>query len=160
MPAAFGWCFCSSNDRKGAGTSRVTRPLLYSNRSHNSTAFPLDYTARLGALRVCHCNGCQEFTVFCNTTQTPRGGRGGWWRGGRSPNYPSPNIDKKKLCFPCSVHSHPPGIHHTEVSNESTCLFKNSLICAHQLVDVLQDYFTIFPYSFKATVPSTCKDII
>lgn len=36
VPAAFGWCSCSSNDRKGAGTSAVTRPLLYSNRSQFS----------------------------------------------------------------------------------------------------------------------------
>lgn len=122
---------------------------------HNSAAFPLEYTARLGALGVCHCNGCQEFTVFCNTMQT----RGGGWGGGVLPAIPH-WILTRKICFPCSVHSHPPGIHHTEVSNESTCLFKNSSIHAHQLADWLQDYFTIFPYSFKAIVPSTCKDII
>lgn len=45
---------------------------------HNSAAFPLEYTARLGALGVCHCNGCQEFTVFCNTMQTRGGGVGGF----------------------------------------------------------------------------------
>lgn len=153
VPAAFGWCFCSSNDRKGAGTSRVTRPLLYSNRSQFS---------------------CIPFRVYCQawgTRSVPLqrlpgihsilqyNANSGGWGGGVLPAIPH-WILTRKICFPCSVHSHPPGIHHTEVSNESTCLIKNSSIHAHQLADWLQDYFTIFPYSFKAIVPSTCKDII
>lgn len=62
VPAAFGWCFCSSNDRKGTGTSRVARPLLYSNRSQfNCIPFRLSCQAwgtqsvPLRRLPAAHC---------------------------------------------------------------------------------------------------------
>lgn len=59
----------------------------------------------------------KEFTGFCNAMQTSGEG------GGVLPVIPH-QILTRKSCFPCSVHSHPPGIHHTEVSNDTTCLLK------------------------------------
>lgn len=63
---------------------------FYIAEDHNSAAFPSDDPARLGALLGATS---KEFTAVLQCSANFRGGRG------RSPSYPSPNIDKKKL-FP------------------------------------------------------------
>lgn len=115
VPAAFGWCFCSPNEQERE-QEPAEWPAPFYTEDHNSAAFPLDYPARLGALPCATDTAAsKEFTGFCNAMQTSG-------RGVVLPAIPH-QILTRKSCLPCSVYSHLPGIHHTEVSNDSTCLF-------------------------------------
>lgn len=125
----------------------MTRPLLYS-RGSQFSCIPFRLSCQAWGLPCATDTAAsKEFTGFCNAMQTSGEGRG------VLPVIPH-QILTRKSCFPCSVHS----IHHTEVSNDSTCLFKKLLDMRASAA--LQDCFTIFPHSLNAMVPSTWEDII
>lgn len=142
VPAAFGWCCCSPNDRTGAGTSRVTRPLLYSSGSQFSCV-----PCRLS----CQAWGTHRVPLTWLLARNPQSfaiqGKLQGREAGVLPTIPH-QILTRKCCFPCSVHSHAPGIHHTEVSSDGTCLFKTLLDMCTSAIGLTARLFHYFSSQF------------
>lgn len=65
VPAACGWCSCSPNDSRGAGSSRVTRPLLYS-RGSQFSCIPFGWSCQAWGIAGCHQQGIHRgFAMQC-----------------------------------------------------------------------------------------------